>query len=170
MASTYTRHKTTHRRDGLIAMETAVQPSYHHRQISRPVAVSFVAMAVLFLTPLFFVGPKPVLLAVIAPIIAVVGLLHWIVYSMTIEVSENGLGWYFGLGLRKKRILLKDIARVQRVRIPWWYGVGIKYTPRAWVYLVASGDGVEIQTIDNEIVRLGTDDVDRLIGVLRHVQ
>lgn len=151
-------------------METAVRPSYHHRQISRATTISSVVMTALFSTPLFFLGLNPVLLAVIAPIIAVVGLLHWIVYSMTIEVSENGLGWYFGPGLWKKRILLKDIARVQRVRIPWWYGVGIKYTPQAWVYLVASGDGVEIQTINNEVVRLGTDDVDQLIGALRHRQ
>jgi hypothetical protein len=123
-------------------------------------------MTALLLTPLFFAGLKPLLLAVIAPIIAIVGVLHWIVYSMTIEISENGLCWYFGPSVWKKRILLEDIARVQRIRIPWWYGIGIKYTPRAWVYLVASGDGVEIQTINNEIVRLGTDDVDRLMGLM----
>jgi hypothetical protein len=143
-----------------------VQPSYHHRQISRATVVSFVAMTALLLTPLFFAGLNPLLLAVIAPIIAIVGVLHWIVYSMTIEISENGLCWYFGPSVWKKRILLEDIARVQRIRIPWWYGIGIKYTPRAWVYLVASGDGVEIQTINNEIVRLGTDDVDRLMGLM----
>jgi hypothetical protein len=168
MASTNTMNEMIHRRDGRIAMETAVQTSYHHRQISRPTAISFVVMTALFSTPLFFVGPNPVLLAVIAPIIAVVGLLHWIVYSMTIDISENGLGWYFGPGLWKKRILLKDIVRVQRVRIPWWSGVGIKYTPQAWEYLVRPGDGVEIQTINNEVVRLGTDDVDGLLSALNN--
>jgi hypothetical protein len=59
---------------------------------------------------------------------------------------------------------------VQRIRIPWWYGIGIRYTPRAWVYLVASGDGVEIETINNEVVRLGSDDVDRLMDALRDRQ
>jgi len=127
-------------------------------------------MTALLLTPLFFAGLNPLLLAVIAPIIAIVGVLHWIVYSMTIEISENGLCWYFGPSVWKKRILLEDIARVQRIRIPWWYGIGIKYTPRAWVYLVNPGDGVEVQTINNEIVRLGTDDAERLIGALRHRQ
>jgi hypothetical protein len=78
----------------------------------------------------------------------IVGVLHWIAYSMTIEISENGLDWYFEPGLWRKQILLKDIARVQRIWIPWWYGIGIKYTPQAWVYLVRPGDGVEIQTSD----------------------
>jgi len=127
-------------------------------------------MMTLFLTPLFFVGPNPALLAVIVPIMAIVGALHWILYSMTIDVSEKELNWHFGPALWRKRILLQDIAHVQRIRIPWWYGIGIKYTPRAWVYLVTPGDGVEIQTINNEIVLLGTDDADRLLDVLRQGQ
>ena len=40
MVSTNTMNEMIHRRDGRIAMETAVQPSYHHRQISRATTIS----------------------------------------------------------------------------------------------------------------------------------
>ena len=64
------------------------------------------------------------------------------------------------------RIALADIARVKRVRLPWWYGIGIKYTPRAWTYLVAPGEGIEVETTSSKTVRIGTDDAERLMGAL----
>ena len=99
-------------------------------------------------------------------ILALVALVHWLVYSMTVEVSGQELRWHFGPGFWRERIALADIARVQRVRLPWWYGIGIKYTPRAWTYLVAPGEGIEVETTSSKIVRIGTDDAERLMGAL----
>jgi hypothetical protein len=143
-----------------------VQASYHHRQLSLPTVVSFIAMTAIFAMPFFFVGLYLVLFAVLAPIFAFIAVVHWLLYSMTVEVSGQELRWYFGPGFWRKRIILSDIACVERVRLPWWYGIGIKYTPRAWVYLVAPGEGVEIRTINGGTVRIGTDDAERLIGAL----
>lgn len=78
-----------------------------------------------------------------------------------IEVS-----WYFGLGFWKKRILRSDIARVRRVRLPWWYGIGIKRAPQGWVYLVSPGDGVEVARANGEVVQIGTDDAEGLMTAL----
>jgi hypothetical protein len=61
---------------------------------------------------------------------------------------------------------LGDIAHVKRVCLPWWYGIGIKYTPRAWTYLVTPGEGIEVETTSNKTVRIGTDDAERLMGAL----
>jgi hypothetical protein len=42
-------------------------------------------------------------------------------------VTEQGLRWHFGLGFWwRTRVALTDINRVERVRLPWWYGIGIK--------------------------------------------
>ncbi len=143
-----------------------MQASYHHRQVSRPAVVSFMAMTALFAMPFFFAGLHLILLAVIAPIFGLVAVVHWILYSMTVEVSGQELRWYFGPGFWRKRIALTDIVGVERVRLPWWYGIGIKYTPGAWVYLVAPGEGVEIRTINGETVRIRTDDAGRLTVAL----
>jgi hypothetical protein len=143
-----------------------MQASYYHRQVSRPTVVSFIAITALFAMPFFFVGMHLVLLAVIAPIFGFLAVVHWLIYSMTVEVSGRELRWHFGPGFWRKRIALSDIARVERVRLPWWYGIGIKYTPRAWVYLVTPGDGVEVRTVNGETVRIGTDDAERLAGAL----
>jgi hypothetical protein len=75
-----------------------MQASYRHRQISRPTVASFIVLTVLLSLPLFFIGPHLILFAALAPIFALVALVHWIVYSMTIEVSEQELRWHFGPG------------------------------------------------------------------------
>jgi len=98
-------------------------------------------MTAIFAMPFFFVGLHPVLFAVLTPVFVFVAAGHWLLYSMTVEVSGQELRWYFGPGFWRKRIVLSDIARVERVRLPWWYGIGIKYTARAQAYLVAPGRG-----------------------------
>ena len=79
---------------------------------------------------------------------------------------QTNLRWHFGPSVGRKQIALASIARVERVRLPWWYGIGIKYIPGGWVYLVAPGQGVEIIAADSRTVRLGTDDPDGLANVL----
>src|SRR5437588_5595775 len=86
----------------------------------------------------------PLMLAVFAATVALVIVVHYLLSSLTVEISARELSWYFGPGVWRKRIALSDIARIARVRLPWWYGIGIKYTPRAWVYLVAPGEGIEV--------------------------
>ncbi len=142
--------------------------SYRHRQFSRPVIISGLAMSLIFTCGglwLFARLHDSVLLAVLAAILAFVLAVHFAFSSLTVEVVGGELRWYFGPGIWRKRIALDAITAVDRVRLPWWYGVGVRYTPSSWVYLVAPGEGVEIAT-DAARVRIGTDDVDGLIGAL----
>ena len=74
-----------------------MQASYRHRQVSRPTVVSFIVLTVLLSLPFFFVGPHLVLFAAIAPIFALVALVHWLVYSMTVEVAGQELRWHSAL-------------------------------------------------------------------------
>jgi len=56
-------------------------------------------------------------------------IVHYVASLLTIEVSGTELRWYFGLGLWRKRVSLTEIASLARVHLPWWYGIGVKYTP-----------------------------------------
>ena len=85
-----------------------MQAPYHHRPVSRPVVVSFIAMTGLLATPFFFAGLHMALFAAVAP-----------VFAMTVEVSGRELSWHFGPGFWRKRIVLSDIAYVRHVRLPW---------------------------------------------------
>jgi hypothetical protein len=106
------------------------------------------------------------IIAIFAAAFALELVVHYLLFSLTVEVSAHELSWYFGPGFWRKRIARSTIARVARVRLPWWYGIGIKYTPRAWVYLVAPGEGIEVALTNDEAVRIGTDNPEGLMAAL----
>ena len=140
---------------------------YRHRQVSRHVMVSFfAATAVIGAATAAFSAGQLLLLMVSLAAFALVALVHYLLSSLTVEVSKQHLVWHFAGGFWRRRIARADIVRVERVRLPWWYGLGIKYTPSAWVYLVAPGDGVRIVLAHGTAVCIGTDDSKGLTAAL----
>ena len=111
----------------------------------------------------------PMSVAIFAFLVVPIVIVHYIASWLTIEVSGGELRWHFGLGLFSKRVSLDQIAGLARVHLPWWYGVGVKYTPRAWVYLVAPGEGIEITLTSGKAVRIGTDEAEGLLAALPKV-
>jgi hypothetical protein len=68
--------------------------------------------------------------------------------SMTIEISDTELTWYFGSGFPLKRVLLSEVVSAEAVTTGFWNGWGIHYTPRGWLYNV-SGYGAVCVTLKN---------------------
>lgn len=136
--------------------------SYRHKQFgSVPVLVSGAAiLLVLILTGQL--GAHPLLLLVL-------GLLAFVLVmfsSMTVMVTVSSLVFWFGPGILRKTVPLADITRVEVVRNPWYYGWGIRFTPRGMLYSVAGLDAVELGRRDGSRFRLGTDEPERLSRVL----
>ncbi len=146
---------------------------YRHRQSSIPVVVSALLLSAPLTAALLFLSTRPthdtpsfIALAVLGLVLAAVILLHYLLCSLTIEIESGELRCFFGPGVWRTRVALAAITRTARVRLPWWYGIGVKYIPGGWVYLVAPGAGIELVTADGRIVRLGTDDPDGLAHAL----
>jgi len=75
---------------------------------------------------------------------------------LTIEVYGTELRWYFGLGLWRKRVSLTEIASLARVPFALVVWNWRENTPRAWIYLVAPGEGIEITLTSGKALRIGT--------------
>jgi hypothetical protein len=141
---------------------------YQHRQWSRCVVLSCIAMTAILMAPLVYPsGRQMPVVAILTVVLALEIVVHYLFASLTVEVSARELSWYFGPGFWRRRVERSSIARISRVRLPWWYGIGIRYTPRAWVYLVAPGDGIEIALTSGETVRIGTDDATDFLAALQ---
>ena len=83
--------------------------------------------------------------------------------SFTIEVDDEELHWWFGDGFWHKRVSLSDIASAEAVRNNWWWGWGIRYYGKGWLYNVSGLDAVEVVLRSGKHTRLGTDDPHTLI-------
>lgn len=89
-------------------------------------------------------------------------------HSLTVRVDEKRLIWYFGPRFWQNELALEDIVRVERVRNSPLMGWGIRWWGEGWLYNVSGLDAVEIETIDGTVLRIGTDEPERLIDALTH--
>jgi hypothetical protein len=86
--------------------------------------------------------------------------------SLTVEISDNELRWYFGPGLWTYRLPLTSIENVVVVRNHWWNGYGIRMAPGFRLYNVSGLDAVELRVGANDVRRIGTDDPQGLAQAL----
>ena len=95
-------------------------------------------------------------------VLVVLAISAYLFHSLTIEIDEKGLAFYFSSGIVKKRIALEDIDAVNVVSNPWYYGWGIRFTPHGWLFNVSGLQAVEIRTRHNKRLRIGTDEPEKV--------
>lgn len=142
-------------------------PIYKHTQRATwtLALLSFVLVVDALVFFLIDLDPLILLLAVL-PSFLLIAALAWLFSSMTVEVTPAELRWYFGPGFWKKSIARQDIAHARAERGKWWYGWGIRYTPRGWLYNVSGLDLVAVETRKGKTILIGTDEPRQLATAL----
>lgn len=90
--------------------------------------------------------------------IAMLSIISVLFCSLTIEVKKEAITWHFGPYFWRKRIDPAEIARVEIVTNPWWFGWGIRWTKFGWLYNVSGLQAVQVTKKNGKAIRLGTDD------------
>ncbi len=86
----------------------------------------------------------------------------WIFSSLTVTLVGDKLEVRFGPGFIRLSCLLSDIAAQRVVINPWYYGWGIRFIPGGWLYNVSGLRAVELQMVNGQRYRIGTDDAEGL--------
>ena len=107
---------------------------------------------------LLMIGARPALWILL--VVALLGVLA--MSSLTVEVDQERLKFWFGPGWFGRSVPLRDIRSWTVVRNPWWYGWGIHLTPRGWLYNVGGREAVELELAGGGRLRVGTDEPERL--------
>lgn len=145
---------------------------YHHKQLGF-VLISVFVIVFLFLVDLlvlsiiFWHDQVPAfanVLLIIATLAVVV--LAVLFSSMTIAINDGELIWHFSLGFWKNRIPLHHIAACAPVQNKWWYGWGIHRVAGGWLYNVSGFEAAELRLTDGRLIRLGSDEVGKLIAAI----
>lgn len=138
--------------------------SYSHDQFGTLVVVSLGPFALIMSIVLATAG-----LGVAAVIVWAVSLvLLALFYRLRVEVTREHLRFRFGIGLIGRTFPIADIASARPVRNKWYYGWGIRLTPRGWLYNVSGFDAVEIGMRSGKTYRIGTDEPALLTEALHH--
>ena len=85
---------------------------------------------------------------------------------LTVTVDDQMIKIRFGLGFIRKTFPLKEIKTHRVVKNLWYYGWGIRFTPRGWLFNVSGFSAIELQMKNGKRYRIGTDDPDNLAEAL----
>ncbi len=135
---------------------------YHHTQTGAALRWELILPAI----GLFAVGFAARRAVPFVPLAVVLVATGWALSSLTVEVTQTRLSWFFGPGLLRKSIEREAITSATPVRNPWWYGWGIHLTPRGWLYNVGGFDAVELALSNGSTLRIGSDEAAALARAL----
>ena len=85
---------------------------------------------------------------------------------LTVAVDDQMVKVQFGLSIIRKSFPLKEIETYRVVKNPWYYGWGIRYTPRGWLFNVSGFSAIELKMNNGKRYRIGTDEPDRLASAI----
>jgi len=126
---------------------------YEHTQVGYFIIVPIVGAIVAIGIILANTGVNWIAITVLVVLAVIVILFH----SLTVAISGEELVVQFGPGAIRKRFKLNEIESCQAVRIPWYYGWGIRSTPDGMVFRVSGFHAVEIKLRTGKKYLIGTD-------------
>ena len=136
---------------------------YQHTQRSRILLfiIIFVLLFMLFLMYRFgfnWIGTVVFILMVFA---------LYLFNSLIVKISSDKIYVAFGSGIIRKNISFTSIKTAEKVRNKWYHGFGIRLIPGGQMYNVAGLDAIELNLTNGRVFRIGTDDPDKLLEVIK---
>ena len=126
---------------------------YEHTQVGYFIIVAIVAAMVAIGVIMTNTGVNWIVTTVLVVLAVIVVLFH----SLTVVISGEDLVVQFGPGVIRKRFKLNEIESCQTVRIPWYYGWGIRLTPDGMVFRVSGFHAIQIKLKTGKKYLIGTD-------------
>ncbi len=135
---------------------------YKHTQIGYFLLIVY-SIAVLFVGYLnIMTNFNPFALASLIIVLIALGIFT----RLTVTVDDQMIKVQFGLRIIRKAFRLNEIEVYRVVKNPWYYGWGIRFTPRGWLFNVSGFSAIELQMKNGKTYRIGTDDPDNLAAAL----
>lgn len=114
------------------------------------------------------IGSKPIPLVITVILFVLFLGIMLSFYKLTISIDNEKLNIKFGIGFIKKTFLINEISLIEKIKTPWYYGIGIRLTPKGWLWNVKFGDAIYLQNKNKTTSFLiGTDDADEIIKNLK---
>lgn len=92
---------------------------------------------------------------ILTSILFVVGVMF---YKLTIVIDNEKIYAYFGYNLFKRTLYFRDMDfdSITVEKIHWYTGIGIRLTPKGWLYNVAFGRAVRVTSAEGKVFFAGS--------------
>jgi len=86
---------------------------------------------------------------------------------LTVRVTPGEIAWSFGGGWIGRRLALERVRSAEPHRSPWYWGWGIRWTPRGWLWRSYGLDVVWLELDTGKAIGVGTQDPEGLARAVR---
>lgn len=103
-------------------------------------------------------------------VIALLGLCLLLFPTLTVVVQRDRIQCFFGLGLVRRQLPMRDIVEVSIARNHWLHGWGLRLIPGGWLWNVSGFDAVELRLQGGKRFRIGTDQPEALYAAIERAR
>ena len=139
---------------------------YRHKQTGYVVIGALSAGFIVMVVVVFKTAFNPI--AVMISIVLAICL--YLFHSLTIEINDQHLTFFFSHGFLKKKIPIAEIEKSEIVTNRWYYGWGVRLTQDGWLYNVSGLKAVEIKRKNGKTLRIGSDEPEQVKKVLENMK
>ena len=134
--------------------------------------IGFVGATFLFLVVAYATqwGDNPIPLVPFLLIAALFVVVYMLFYKLTLKIRGSHLRVIYGIGIIKIVFKIDELLAVEPIKTPWWYGLGIRITPKGMLYNIHGLKAVRIEYISKgkeKSVMVGTAEPEKLTRVLK---
>lgn len=90
--------------------------------------------------------------------------------TLTVEVGEHAVTAHFGPGFPKRTIPLRAIEYVRPMEMPWYFGWGVRWVPRGWMFRGSGTAVVEIVLDTGRRFCVGSPEPEALAEAIDHAR
>lgn len=142
-------------------MKQSIDPQYSHTQIGW-LSIIIMGLTIVSIISIMCIVPYNLVAFIIMAVVLAILVICLILFSfMAVTGNENRLEIRIGFIIRKN-FPLKDIVSCEVIKLPWYYGWGIRITPDGWLCRVSGSDAVKINLRSGEQYLIGTDEPQNL--------
>ncbi len=135
-----------------------------YRSVQHGYVVIGIFMSLIVFMPIAYflkLGSNPIPLPAMLIMTGLFVTLLMFFYKLTLIVNSEGIKIIYGIGLIRKTIKPDLIKGVRTTSVPWYYGMGIRLTPKGMMYNINGFNVVELK------YQIGESDKTVLIGTHR---
>jgi hypothetical protein len=86
--------------------------------------------------------------------------------ALHVRVDETSVVVSWGLGWPRARFRWSKIEAVEACEHAWWYGYGLRWTPRGWLWNMQGPHAARLKLRSGKCFHIGTDDPEGLLEAL----
>jgi len=119
--------------------------AYKEKQIGWTfISLMLAVWAVIAITFLLNAGSKPLGWTSFLVATALIGLVVLLFYQMKLETQKGGIRISYGIGWISIFLAVDRIDKTESIKTPWYWGLGIRHTPKGILYNIQSLSAVQI--------------------------